>query len=293
MTETSDIKADFPRDIWLAALRWQVEAGVDESLCEEPLDKTALKPVPLVHNPLAPASAVQPQAPPASSVPQILGTSDAREEAIRIARAANTLEELRNAVAGFDGIALKRTATNLVFGSGNPKAALMLVGEAPGADEDRLGEPFVGVSGQLLDRMLACIELSRQEEDPQKSVYISNILNWRPPGNRAPTPGEIEVSLPFIERHILLSRPKLLVLVGGVSAKALLGRSEGISKLRQRWHTWRPQCDGIGLPDEPIPAIATFHPSYLLRTPAQKRAAWADLLMLQGRLVRSDKPSAP
>src|SRR5262249_7051997 len=131
---------------------------------------------------------------------------------------------------------IRKTATNTVFCDGNPASPVMLVGEAPGADEDRLGRPFVGVSGQLLDRILKCIDLDRAQEDPARAIYISNILNWRPPGNRTPSPAEIEVSLPFIERHIMLAKPKLIILCGGVSAKALLGREEGISRLRKTWH---------------------------------------------------------
>jgi uracil-DNA glycosylase family 4 len=149
----------------------------------------------------------------------------------------------------------------------------MLVGEAPGADEDRQGLPFVGVSGQLLDKILACIDLSRTAEDPAKAVYISNILNWRPPGNRTPSDSEVAISLPFIRRHIELVRPKCLILCGGVSAKALLGSGDSISRLRGKFH------DVMG-----IPAIATYHPSYLLRTPAQKRAVWADMLMLKEKM---------
>ncbi|MCK5374887.1 MAG: uracil-DNA glycosylase, partial [Alphaproteobacteria bacterium] len=141
------------------------------------------------------------RAPITPSIQTFLGKSDAYEESLRLAQQASTLEELRQAVAEFDGIALKKTASNLVFAVGNPKAQIMLVSEAPGADEDRSGTPFVGVSGKLLDKILACIGLDRMQDDPQKSIYISNILKWRPPGNRTPSPAEIEVSLPFIERH--------------------------------------------------------------------------------------------
>lgn len=156
----------------------------------------------------------------------------------------------------------------------------MLVGEAPGADEDRLGKPFVGASGQLLDRIMKYIDLDRGESDPQKAIYISNILNWRPPGNRTPNPAEIEVSLPFIEKHIALIKPKILILCGGVAAKALLGRTEGISRLRKTWHDYKPQTKGLNVDDPAIPAIATYHPAYLLRTPVQKKAVWADMLSI-------------
>ena len=209
-----------------------------------------------------------------------LGAAEARTESLKLAQAAQTLDALKQAIAEFDGIALKGTATNLVFCDGNPHAPIMLVGEAPGADEDRLGKPFVGVSGQLLDRILACIGLDRAEDDPMKSIYISNILNWRPPGNRTPTDSEIAVSLPFIERHIQLVKPKVLILSGGVSAKALLGSGDSISKLRGRFRSWSPQTTELHDGAPPIPVLATYHPSYLLRTPGQKRLVWADMLLL-------------
>ena len=210
-----------------------------------------------------------------------LGKSEAYEEALRLAQQAATPEELARTIAAFEGIALKKTASNMVFATGNPKAQIMLVGEAPGADEDRQGVPFVGVSGQLLDRILACIGLDRAQNDPQKSIYISNILNWRPPGNRTPSPAEIDVSLPFIERHIQLISPKVLILCGGVAAKALLGREQSISRLRNMWHDYVPVTRALAKGAAPIPAIATYHPSYLLRTPAQKKLVWADMLNLE------------
>ncbi|HRQ61343.1 MAG TPA: uracil-DNA glycosylase [Alphaproteobacteria bacterium] len=259
------------------ALEWYLDHGVDEPVADEALNRLAIPEMPQIS---APSPAPQPAV---SSSP--LGTADARAEAIKLAQAAQTLEELKAAIANFEGIALKKTATNLVFAAGNPKARVMLVGEAPGADEDRLGFPFVGVSGQLLDKILGSIGLSRTGETPEDSVYISNILNWRPPGNRTPAPGEIEVSLPFIERHIQLVKPEVLILCGGVSAKALLGREDGITKMRKMWHGYKPQCRELQAESVEIPALATFHPSYLLRTPAHKREAWADMLMLKKKIT--------
>ncbi len=266
-----------------SALAWYVDNGVDDVLEDTPVDRTALRAAspgsaPVVRD-IAPPPVIPSPSPP-------LGASDARAEAVKLAASAGTLEELRTAIADFEGIALKKTATNLVFCDGNPKAPVMLVGEAPGADEDRLGKPFVGVSGQLLDKIMACIGLSREEDDPDKAFYISNILNWRPPGNRTPSPGEIEASLPFIERHIQLAAPKILIFVGGVSAKALLGRADSISRMRKIWHGYEPQTpefkEGAAKEGEKmIPAIATYHPAYLLRTPSQKKAVWADMLMVQ------------
>ena len=218
---------------------------------------------------------------PATGQP-LLGKADAVQEAIKLASAAQNVDELKEAIQNFDGLAIKKTATTMVFASGNPKARIMLVGEAPGADEDRQGTPFMGASGQLLDRMLGAIDLGRGGEDTENSVYISNILNWRPPGNRTPSEAEIQISLPFIERHIQLVKPDILILCGGVAAKSLLGRSEGISRLRKTWHEYKP-CTLPGDSGQAIPALVTFHPSYLLKTPVQKKAAWVDLLMLQDK----------
>jgi DNA polymerase len=193
----------------------------------------------------------------------------AAARAASAAAAAGTLDALRQAIADFDGSPLRETATNLVFADGVPESGLMFLGEAPGGDEDRLGRPFVGVSGQLLDRMLASIGLDRS-----RTFYISNILPWRPPGNRTPTDAEIVLFLPFVLRHIALVRPRHLVLLGGVAAKGLLRSKEGITRLRGRWH--EVAVEGLGT----LPALATLHPAYLLRTPGAKRDAWSDLLLL-------------
>ncbi|MEK9661651.1 MAG: uracil-DNA glycosylase, partial [Alphaproteobacteria bacterium] len=180
------------------------------------------------------------------------------------------------ALEAFDGCALKKTATNLVFGAGVENAAVMFVGEAPGRDEDREGLPFVGASGRLLDEMVRHIGLDRET-----NFYVSNILPWRPPGNRNPTDAEIAVCLPFIERHIQIVGPKVIVFLGGTAAKTLLGRTEGITRLRGRWYEYVPQSLAAA---PPIPAMATLHPAYLLRQPAQKRNAWRDLLATAERL---------
>jgi len=275
------------RQALIAALQWHIDVGADEALADAPVDATALKTLPLKGegDKIEPLPAVK-SAVASSPSPQgekvLLGASEARKEAIRLAKAANTLDELREAIAAFDGLALKKTATNLVFCDGNPDAPVMLVGETPGDDEDRLGKPFAGVNGQMLDRILACIGIDRTEADPAKSLYISNILNWRPPGNRTPSPAEIEVSLPFIEKHIALVKPKLLIFVGGVSTKALLATDTGISKLRGRFHDYRPLTNDLfDSPPASIPALATYPPSYLLQTPGQKKLVWQDMLMFQ------------
>ncbi|WP_270939165.1 uracil-DNA glycosylase, partial [Falsiroseomonas oryzae] len=192
--------------------------------------------------------------------------------AARLAAEAADLAALKAAIAAADS-PLKDTASNLVFSDGVPEAGLMLVGEAPGADEDRLGRPFVGVSGQLLDRMMASIGLDRS-----RNFYVTNILPWRPPGNRTPTDAEITLFLPFVLRHIALVQPRHLVLLGGVAAKTLLRARDGITRLRGRWH--RLPTEG----EAALPALATLHPAYLLRSPAAKRDAWADLVLLRRTL---------
>lgn len=284
-----------------ALLRAQIEFGADEAIADEAIDRFAAPP-PAPTPPATPeASGRERSAPPATapgpSGPRAGGHAPtaARQnraapaagpggdlslespEAIeRNARAraaeADSLEALRGALEAFDLCPLKATATNLVFADGNPEAPLMLIGEAPGADEDRQGLPFVGVSGQLLDRMLASIGRDRS------SAYVTNILPWRPPGNRKPTTAETTMLLPFIRRHIELAAPRVLVFVGGTSAQSLTGRPEGITRMRGRW------LDYHAGDREPIAAMAIFHPAYLLRSPARKREAWQDLLKIREKL---------
>ena len=275
------------RDADLAALRWQLEAGADEAIGDRPIDRTAPAPAPKPPKPAAPRRA--PPTAPAAPQPALwrpepgpLQSSEAAlSTAQHMAREATTLAGLKAALERFDGCALKTTAMNLVFADGNPEARVMLIGEGPGAEEDRKGLPFVGASGQLLDRMLACIGLDREQ------AYITNVLFWRPPGNRTPTPGEIAACLPFVERHIELAHPDYLVLVGGMSAKTLLGRTEGILRLRGHWRPY--QHSGLA---RPIPALPSLHPAYLLRQPQQKRLAWRDLLNLKRVLAGGVDPLA-
>lgn len=278
-------------------IQWFVAAGADEAIGDRPINRLAVADAvpaapaappgpaaPAAIRATTPAPAAAPTPPPdAGAGPSTVtrravpaaSPSAAAVDARARAEAAGTLAELEAAIRAFDGCALKATATNTVFADGNPAARLMLIGEAPGADEDRLGRPFVGVSGQLLDRMLACIGLDRT------NVYITNILPWRPPGNRKPNTGEIAACLPFVERHIALIRPKVLVMVGGTSSAALLPGSDGIMRLRGRWL----QLPIRGLA-EPIEAIAMYHPAFLLRSPERKREAWHDLLTIKTKLLK-------
>jgi len=256
-----------PREV----LGWYLEAGVDECIGEEPVDRYAAsaKPPPAPPKPAPP----KPVSPPAPATVPTIGTNAIVGTAHALAGAAETVDALRQTLLEFDGCPLRNTATNLVFCDGNPDARIAFIGEAPGAEEDRQGVPFVGASGQLLDRMLASIGLDRTQ------VLISNTVFWRPPGNRNPTTVEIATCLPFVERLIELVDPALLVALGGAAAKTLLAQTEGVGRLRGRWFSYStPRLA------RPIPATAIFHPAYLLRSPAQKRAAWRDLLGLKKKL---------
>lgn len=267
-----------------ALLQWYLEAGVDEAIGEEPVDRFALSQAVLTAKALAPrpAAAPAPVAATAAVVPMSIAPN---ESAAALATAAQTLDELRAALLAFDGCSLKATATTTVFGDGNPAASLMIIGEAPGREEDEQGLPFVGESGRLLARMLASIGCT-----DRTSYYITNVVPWRPPGNRTPSDAEVALCLPFIARHIALVQPKALLFLGGLPTKALLGRNEGITRLRGQWFEY--QAAGMA---HPIPAIATFHPAYLLRQPAQKRLTWRDLLTVQERLaaVQDDANGVP
>lgn len=277
--------------ILLAALEWHLTHGADEMLLDEPQDRTKVPKISEMVQPQTTAetnsSAMKPKEAMASKVlnfqdsaPQddMMGAAEAIQEAQKLAATCETLEDLQNVITSFNGLSVKKTASNMVFADGNPKAKIMLIGEAPGADEDMQGKPFVGETGQLLDKILACINLDRKSDDLQSAVYISHILNWRPPGNRTPTSSEMNISLPFVEKHIALVNPDILIICGGVAGKMLLKSSATISKLRGSIHEYQ------GTSGRSIPAMVTYHPAYLLRTPAQKKAVWADMLMFQEKL---------
>ena len=273
-------------------LDWYMLAGVDQAIDHVPRDRyreaaaatppaasIAREAVPEASPPIAPAHtmAASHDPSPPSPPPPLLPPGDATWSAHEIAAACTSLDQLVAAVRAFDGCALKRTATNTVIGDGNPEAQLMIVGEAPGAEEDRQGLPFVGPAGRLLDRMLASIGLDRS------GVYITNMLPWRPPGNRSPTAEELAICQPFLERQIELIAPRILVLVGGIAAKALLNRREGITRLRGQWFPFStPRMEGT------IQATATFHPAYLLRTPSAKREVWRDLVAIEDKMKNGE-----
>lgn len=257
----------------IALLAWQVELGVDECIADAPVNRyelPAVQPKPAAMAKPAPATAKPDAKGAAPPVPPAAPKVDAVALAERAAAGAATLADLRAAMEAFEHCDLKKGARNLVFSDGMAGARVMVVGEAPGRDEDREGKPFVGAAGQLLDAMFDAIGRGRTREDA--GLYITNVLPWRPPQNREPKPDEIAMMKPFLERHIALAEPDVLVIMGNVSAQALLGK-RGITRLRGDW------TEACGKP-----ALPMFHPAYLLRNPAAKREAWADLLSLKSRL---------
>ena len=251
----------------LALLEWQREMGVDEPIGDAPVDRYA--------EPLRPPGAAPgpaPAAPPPPAAEPLLGQAQA------MAARARTLAELSEIQSGFEGLEIRRGARNFVFADGHPSARVMILGEAPGEEEDRQGRPFVGRAGQLLDRMFEAIGLSRDAVDAERALYITNVLPWRPPGNRRPEQAEIDAMLPFVARHVELASPDILVLMGNTPCKAALGR-DGILRLRGHW------TEAFGRP-----ALPMTHPAYLLRNPVAKREAWADLLSLSARLQAGSQP---
>jgi DNA polymerase len=247
----------------LAALAWQIELGADEAIGDQPVNRYL--------EVQKPARAAVPEAPRVQAAAPV-AAGDPVAAARAAAEAAGDLATLRRAIEAYDLCDLKRGARSTVFADGNPAARVLILGEAPGREEDQEGRPFVGRAGQLLDRMFAAIGLSRTSPDPAAALYITNVLPWRPPQNRDPAPGEIAMMRPFVERHIALADPDLIVLMGNISCAALLGKT-GILRLRGTW------TEALGRPVLPM-----THPAYLLRTPAAKREAWADLQALQARL---------
>ncbi|MGP9791940.1 uracil-DNA glycosylase [Roseinatronobacter sp. NSM] len=254
-------------DIARTALDWQLEMGVDEAICDAPISRYELphKRETPPHPPASPG--------PATPAPALAQDVDPVAVARGLAESASDLAALQAALAAYDHCDLKLGARNLVFADGQPNARVMIVGEAPGREEDRQGKPFVGEAGQLLDRMFAAIGMGRDNPDPAKALYITNILPWRPLQDRDPSSDERAMMRPFVQRHIELTDPDILILMGRVSAGTLLDTTEGITRLRGQW------CKVMGRPCLPM-----LHPAYLLRNPPMKRHAWEDLLSLQARL---------
>ncbi len=250
-----------------ALLAWYEAMGVDEAIGEEPVNRFATEEEDTPVTRAIPGREQQPKEVVRPAPSRAVGAPADRT----VTGQAATLADLEDLVARFEGCSLKRTAKSLCFARGSAEAKVMMIGEAPGRDEDLQGKPFVGRAGQLLDRMLAAIGFGETE------VYITNTVYWRPPGNRTPTPEEVEACAPFLARQIELLSPKVLVLLGGAAAKTILGTNEGIMRLRGKWLTYACAIDEV-------PVLATLHPAYLLRNPAAKRYAWRDLLMLKAAI---------
>lgn len=253
-----------------AVLQWYLDNGVDELMDSAPVNRLAEKV--LVEE--------KPSKQIISKETVMVSSSDLKAEAAKLANAAQTLDELKVAIQLFEGLTIKKTAMNMVFATGNPSATVMVIGDAPESEDDRAGVPFSGEVGALTDKMFGAIGLSRSDAEPTKSIYLTNVMSWRPPGNRTPNAGEIDLSSPFIRRHIELVKPKVIYLMGGVAAKAVLGSDLSIGKLRGKLHqvTW----DGFD-----CPAMVSYHPSFLLRSPTKKREAWEDLLLLKEKFLQS------
>lgn len=261
------------RQSLIAALAWQIELGADEAIAEVPIDRfaegEARRSQPSPAPGVAPATPRAPEDPIGASVD---AQPDGAEE---LARRAATLDELADIMRDWPGSPLREGARNFVFADGNPAARVMIVGEAPGAEEDRQGRPFVGRAGQLLDRMLAAIGLDRAAPEAERAVYITNMLPWRPPGNRSPSDQEALAFLPFVKRHIELADPDIVVTMGNAATKPLLATETGIKRMRGKW---------ARLPVPAKPVLPTFHPAYLLRTPGDKKRAWFDMIALSRAL---------
>lgn len=248
----------------LALLDWHLELGADEAISEAPINRYELK-----------APAPKPAQVPESAPTPLSNTvaAPAVFNSTPVAQACTSLEDLNAALENFTHCSLKKGARTTVFCDGAPAARVMIIGEAPGKEEDRSGKPFVGRAGQLLDKMFAAIGLSRHEEAPDTALYITNLLPWRPPQNRDPSPEEIALMKPFLLRHIELAQPDFIVTTGNASTKTLRDTTLGITKMHGQWG------EVLGIPSMPL-----FHPAYLLRSPEKKREAWADLLSLKARL---------
>lgn len=259
---------------YVQALEFLVDAGVTTALMDEPNNRFREISAPVI---LSDSEESQkPQRDYSSATPPqndkninaLKMYADIITEAEKLASACETLNDLKSAIQNFDGLSLKKTATHIVFADGNPESKIMVIGDTPHTADDRNGKPFTDVDGQLLDKIFACIHHDRT------NLYLTNILNWRPPGNRTPTPEEIALSAPFLKRHIELINPDMIVCLGGVPAQILLGSKESISRLRGKFHDY----------NDTTKLVATYHPSSLLKTPLQKKKVWEDMVMIQEHL---------
>jgi DNA polymerase len=275
--------SELTREKSLSTLRWLVEAGADEAIADEPVNRFAPKrpsppdgsestsPFPAARG--RAAGLAQGASPKINASAEAVSLTTIPGAARALASSCRTLDELKQALLNFEGCELKRHAKNTVFADGTPLGRIMLIGEAPGRDEDEQGLPFVGRAGKLLDQMLGSIGLDRTK------VYITNVLNWRPPQNRDPSPEEAAACLPFLHRHIELADPQILILLGAVSLRHVLGLTDGIMRARGKWELYQSVHLGRA-----IAAMPTLHPAFLLRQPAAKRLAWRDFLVISEKL---------
>jgi uracil-DNA glycosylase family 4 len=243
-----------------AVLEWQMEMGATEAILDAPVNRFEL------------ADKAKPAVSKSTTVPTKIVEETPADIATKLAQSAKSLDDLRAIMDGFEHCDLKRGARQLVFSDGKVGARVMVIGEGPGRDEDMQGSPFVGRAGQLLDKMFAAIGLSRDAVDLERAIYITNVVPWRPPQNRDPSPDEIEMMLPFLQRHVELAAPDVIIAMGNISCSAILGQ-KGISRLRGTW------AKAFG-----VDVLPMFHPAYLLRNPISKREAWADLLSVKQKL---------
>ncbi|MEY2991162.1 MAG: hypothetical protein RI946_556 [Pseudomonadota bacterium] len=243
-----------------AVLEWQMEMGATEAILDAPVNRFEL------------ADKAKPAVSKTTAVPTKIVEETPADIATKLAQSAKSLDDLRAIMDGFEHCDLKRGARQLVFSDGKVGARVMVIGEGPGRDEDMQGSPFVGRAGQLLDKMFAAIGLSRDAVDLERAIYITNVVPWRPPQNRDPSPDEIEMMLPFLQRHVELAAPDVIIAMGNISCSAILGQ-KGISRLRGTW------AKAFG-----VDVLPMFHPAYLLRNPISKREAWADLLSVKQKL---------
>ncbi len=294
MEDTESAHTPSARAAAAMALQWYGDMGVDEVIADDPVDGFALSAELAARRSSAPAAGARqgeagraPLNRPAAATNQpprpvprqpAAAPSMAMADVEQLAQGCKSLDELARTLDEFDACPLKRTATQLCFADGLPGAHVMIIGEAPGREEDEQGRPFVGKSGRLLDKMLTCIGVDRSSDDPAKSVFISNIVFWRPPGNRKPSTAEVTMCLPFVRRAIELANPRIVIAAGATPAQALLDTPTGITRMRGSWKT-------ITTSNGDVDIMPTLHPSYLLRSPEAKRFAWRDLLAVKAKLI--------
>jgi uracil-DNA glycosylase len=253
------------------ALDFLIDAGISVTVQDAPNNRFKRASISIQHSEQDTPPAQKTVKANAPTTQPLQPHSDIIKQAEDLAAASTTLDELKATIQNFDGLAIKKTATNIVFASGNPDASIMVIGDTPAAQDDRTGQPFMDIDGQLLDKIFDCIGLNRAADAPENALYLTNVLNWRPPGGRTPTDEELQISAPFIKRHIELVKPQFIICLGGAPAQILLQSKESISRLRGTIHRYNQT---IGL-------IATYHPTSLLKTPLQKKKVWDDILMFK------------